>query len=165
VTPATPAPLSRRLGAALYDLLVVVALWMFVYFPLIAAGAMQGTLADSRDLRHWALRGAIAFLYFGWCWTRGGRTLGLLAWGLAIESRDGGALGWRDAALRFAVACGYLLPLVALETASATPSPLAYAAALLGPFLLGTAAAALHPTRLAAHEALLGTRAVRRAAG
>lgn len=156
-----PASVPRRLGAAFYDLLVVAALWMFVYFPLIGAGWFKGTLEDSADPRHWLLRIAIAFAYFAYCWTRGGSTLGALAWKIAVVRADGGPLTLRDAAPRFALAACYLLPLIALEFAyrMAVP-PLLYYAALVGPFLLGTLWALRDPERRALHERFLATRAV-----
>ena len=158
-----PASVARRLGAAFYDLLVVAALWMLVYFSLIAAGAVGGTLADNSDPRHWLLRGTIAFLYFAWSWTRSGRTLGLLSWRLALERASGGLATLGDAAARFALGCGYLVPVIALEVGyrMAVPPALFYPA-LLGPFLLGTLWAVRDPQGRALHERFLATRVVTR---
>ena len=155
--------IARRLGAAFYDLLVVAALWMLVYFSLVAAGAVSGTLADNSDPRHWLLRAGIAFLYFAWSWTRSGRTLGLLTWSLQVERHDGGLPTLGDAAARFASACGYLLPLFALELGyrMAVPPTLFYGA-LLAPFLLGLAWAIRDPQGRALHELPLATRVVMR---
>ena len=145
------ATIGRRLGAAAYDLLVVCALWILSYFVLTSLGVFSPRLEDNHDPRHWLLRAAIAFLYFGWCWTRGGRTLGLLAWKLAVVRHDGAPVTWRDAALRFGVALGYLLPVVALEAfARGAVGTAAYLTALLLPFVAGTT--------LALHERPLGTR-------
>lgn len=153
-----PATIPRRLGAALYDLLVVAALWMLVYFPLIVAGVFHGSMADNSDPRHWLLRGAIAFAYFAVCWCRGGRTLGLLSWNLQVARADGAALTLADAARRFGCACLYLSPLAVLEFAyrMAVP-PALYYPALLGPFLLGTLWARIDPHVRALHELPLVT--------
>lgn len=160
---SVPASIARRLGAAFYDLLVVAALWMLVYFSLIAAGAVGGTLADNSDPRHWLLRALIAFLYFAWSWTRSGRTLGLLSWTLALEREGGGLPTLADAAARFALACAYLIPVVALEVGYrlAVPPALFYLA-LLGPFLFGTLWTWRDPQGRALHERLLATRVVQR---
>jgi uncharacterized RDD family membrane protein YckC len=160
--PAKPS-IARRLGAAFYDLLVVIALWMLVYFSLIAAGAVGGTADDNLDPRHWLLRALIAFLYFAWSWTRSGRTLGLLTWKLALEREAGGLPTLPDAAVRFALACAYLIPVVALEVGyrMAVPPALFYPA-LLGPFLVGTLWALRDPHGRALHERLLATRVVQR---
>ncbi len=46
----------------------------------------------------------LSFLYFGWFWTHGGQTLGMRAWKVRVRLRDGGPVGWPDAALRFGAA-------------------------------------------------------------
>lgn len=160
-----PASLTRRLGAAFYDLLVVIALWMLVYFPLVAGGWLGTSPDDSFDPLHLALRGTIAFLYFGWCWTRGGATLGAQAWKLAVVRDDGAPLTWGDAARRFGMALAYLAPLALLELAApATQSAALYYPALLGPFLLGALASRFDPAGRAFHERRLATRLVARPA-
>lgn len=157
-------PLTRRLGAAFYDLLVVVALWMLVYLPLVAAGWIGGSADDSFSPAHLALRGAIAFGYFGWCWTRGGATLGALAWKVRVARTDGAPLGWRDAGHRFGVALGYLAPLALLElVAPNTQSHALYYSALLGPFLAGALASRFDPAGRAFHERFVATRLTARA--
>jgi uncharacterized RDD family membrane protein YckC len=160
---SAPASIARRFGAAFYDLLVVAALWMLVYFSLIAAGAVSGTLDDNRDPRHWLLRAAIAFLYFAWCWTRSGRTLGLLSWNLVLLRDDGRVATLPDATARFALACLYLLPIAVLESGFrlAVPPALFYTA-LVAPFLLGALWALRDPQGRALHERFLATRVVTR---
>ena len=154
-----PATLVRRLGAAFYDLLVVIALWMVVYFPLVAGGWLHTSLDDSFDPLHLALRIGIAFAYFGWCWTRGGATLGALAWKLVVLRVDGAPVTWRDAAHRFGLALGYLAPLALLElVAPGTQSHELYYLALLGPFAAGVLASLADPERRALHERSLETR-------
>jgi len=159
------ASFPRRIGAAVYDLLVIVALWMLVYFPLVASGQVGGTIDDSFSVAHLVLRGAIAFGYFGTCWTHGGATLGALAWRLEVVRADGAPLAWRDAALRFAVALGYLVPLALLElVAPGTQSSALFYGALCVPFLLGLAAARYDHEGRAWHERGLETRMVARRA-
>jgi uncharacterized RDD family membrane protein YckC len=156
------ASIGRRLGAALYDLLVVIALWMLVYFPLVASGLLVGTLDDNRDPRHWLLRGGIAFAYFGWSWCRGGRTLGLLSWKLGVVRADGAPLGLGDCAARFGVGLLYLAPLALLEAwYSLAVPPAPYYAALFGPFLAGTLWSRYDPRGRALHELPLATKVVR----
>lgn len=97
----------RRLGAMLYDGLLLIALWFLataLWLPLTEGEA----LPYPGLLRVWLL--AVAFLFFGWFWTHGGQTLGLRAWRLKVVRADGGELSWADAARRFALA----VPSVAL---------------------------------------------------
>jgi uncharacterized RDD family membrane protein YckC len=44
---------------------------------------------------------AVAFLFFGWFWTRDGQTLGMRAWKIRLTSAHGGTIAWQQAALRF----------------------------------------------------------------
>ena len=44
---------------------------------------------------------AVGFAYFGWCWTHGGQTLGMRAWGIRVVAGDGESLLWMQALLRF----------------------------------------------------------------
>ncbi len=100
----TDAPsLPRRLGAVLYDTLLLAALLVlasFLYIPLI-----DQALAPpfSRALYQLYLL-AISLAYFGWFWVHGGQTLGLRTWRLRLVARDGGAVTWMQAVRRFLAA-------------------------------------------------------------
>ena len=99
--------LVRRLGAMLYDALLLVALWFLavaVWLPFTGGEAIP----YPGLLRVWLL--AVSFGFFGWFWTHGGQTLGLRAWRLRVERADGAPLTWRDALLRF----GLMIPSVGL---------------------------------------------------
>jgi uncharacterized RDD family membrane protein YckC len=96
-----PAPIWRRCGAAVYDGLLLLGLWM-------VALVLDTVVRDLFGLeRNWAALRAYLFVvglgFFGWSWTHGGQTLGLRAWRLRVQRADGGALRWLDAALRYAV--------------------------------------------------------------
>ena len=165
-TAATPnASVARRIGASAYDLMVVCALWMLVYFPLIASGRVAASIDDSFAVPHLVLRAVIAFAYFGWCWTHGGRTLGLLAWKLVVVRDDGAIITWRDAAARFGVALIYFAPLAVIETAAnrtmiRAPGAIAYSLALVAPFIVGTLCALRPGDHKTLHEYALKTRVV-----
>lgn len=104
-----PAPLWRRLAAALYDGLLLLALWMVL--ALLEALVRQGLALpyDARALRALLFLSGLAF--FGWFWTHGGQTLGMRAWRLQVRCHDGESLGWLTAALRYAAAWLAWLPL------------------------------------------------------
>lgn len=97
-----PAPLARRLAAAGYDLLLLVALWMLAGFAAVLAGGGEATGVASRGFQA-ALLG-IAWLFNAWFWTHGGQTLGMRAWRLQVRAAGGGRIGWARASLRFTVA-------------------------------------------------------------
>lgn len=103
-TGAPAAGILRRLGALLYDALLLLAL-LFVatlpWLPLTGGEAVttQASGWVAQLYRGWLL--LVAFGYFGLSWTRGGQTLGMRAWRIAVERADGGAPGWLDALVRF----------------------------------------------------------------
>lgn len=105
-TGAPPAGILRRLGALLYDALLLVAL-LFVatlpWLPLTGGEAItpQASGWGAQLYRGWLL--LVAFGYFGLSWTRGGQTLGMRAWRIRLERADGGAPGWLDAVVRFSL--------------------------------------------------------------
>ncbi|MGQ0529953.1 MAG: RDD family protein [Panacagrimonas sp.] len=95
-----PAPLWRRLIAAVYDGLLLLGLWM--------AGALLDLLIRDQLLglpRHWLWLQGLFFViglgFFGWSWTRGGQTLGMRVWRLHVRRLDGGVLRWPIATLRY----------------------------------------------------------------
>ena len=84
--------LLRRLGAMVYDGLLLVALWFVataIWLPFTGGEAIP----YPGLLRVWLL--AVSFVFFGWFWTHGGQTLGLRAWRLRVERADGAPLTWR----------------------------------------------------------------------
>ena len=103
------APLSRRLGAMLYDGLLVVALMMFATVPFVIVRGGESVEAGDPFYRITML--IIAWLFFAGFWSRSGRTLGLQAWRLRIETTAGERPGFGVASLRFLAALASWLPL------------------------------------------------------
>jgi uncharacterized RDD family membrane protein YckC len=104
-----PAPLWRRLAAALYDALLLAALWLLVVMLDTAARALAQLAYDPHVLR--GLLFATGALFFGGFWAHGGQTLGMRAWRLRLRRADGRPLSWPDALLRYALAWVAWLPL------------------------------------------------------
>jgi uncharacterized RDD family membrane protein YckC len=101
------AGVLRRLGAMLYDFILIVALMALVTFLLLPLTGGEAVYTDR--IGHWeyayqALLGLIVFVFHGFCWTRSGQTLGMLAWRLRIEREDGSLLSWWDVAKRLVAA-------------------------------------------------------------
>ncbi|WP_165797515.1 RDD family protein [Solimonas fluminis] len=96
-----PAPLWRRLIAAVYDGLLMVGLvFATVIFFLIGCWAL-GVQPNSRILGICLFGVGLGF--FGWFWTHGGQTLGMRVWQLRVRRLDGRALRWPIAAVRYTV--------------------------------------------------------------
>jgi uncharacterized RDD family membrane protein YckC len=86
---AARAPaITRRLASALYDLLLTVALAIFVTFPFLAVFG-DATAGWRRNvLQAWVL--AAIGAYYVWFWTRGGQTLPMKTWRIRLVRADGG---------------------------------------------------------------------------
>ncbi len=91
-----PAGLLRRLGAMIYDGLVVVALWMATLFPIVALTNTAAVGAAVQSLLFFEL---VAFFVFFW-YTRG-QTVGMLAWRIRLESATGHDLTPLQLVIRF----------------------------------------------------------------
>jgi uncharacterized RDD family membrane protein YckC len=104
-TETTPA-LWRRLAAAAYDSLIVVALWFLgtaLILPLTGGEAVDPRTPGGPLYQLYLL--AIGFLFFGGFWTRGGQTLGMLAWRLKlVPDANGSRVTWPQALKRYLAA-------------------------------------------------------------
>jgi uncharacterized RDD family membrane protein YckC len=89
----------------IYDGMLVLALWLFTLFPIVAV---------ANDFVYGpAVRGLLfleLFGFFAYFWMYRGQTLGMLAWGLELRSVHGPRLSLSQAILRF---IGALLGLLA----------------------------------------------------
>jgi uncharacterized RDD family membrane protein YckC len=102
------AGLPRRLGAMLYDSLLVLALMFLGTIPFIAA--KSGEPVDPGTHYYQLALLAISWLFFVGFWSGYGRTLGMQSWGLRIEDRHGNKPRFGRCSLRFAVAVLSWLP-------------------------------------------------------
>ena len=93
-----PCPLPRRFAAILYDTLLV---WGTLFFAtaLVLLFRHKGIQAGSNLYRAYLL--LCGYGYFAWQWLHGGRTLGMRAWRIRLETMRGTPLTWTQTALRF----------------------------------------------------------------
>ena len=103
------APLGRRLGAIVYDGLLVIALQLLGTVPFVALAG--GDIVEPGTLTHQLTVLAIAWLFFCGFWSRAGKTLGMQSWRLQIETTDGRRPGLGVATVRFFAAILSWLPL------------------------------------------------------
>lgn len=104
----TNASLPRRLGAMLYDGLLVLAVLFLATLPFVAA--LGGEPVPAGTLSYRIAMIGVVYAFFVVFWTRYGRTLGMQTWGLRIETEDGRRPDLRAASLRFAAALLSWLP-------------------------------------------------------
>ncbi len=94
-----PAGLLRRLGAVLYDALLLLAIWFFATAILLPF--THGEALHSGNPLYTSYLFFVSFFFYGWFWVHGGQTLGLRAWKLRVERTDGRTMTWMQALLRF----------------------------------------------------------------
>lgn len=106
-TPASPPTgLLRRLAAAVYDGLLVVALMMLITFLMVALRNGE-PIAPGDPILQVLLLVTCASFFVGF-WANGGQTLGMHAWRLRVEMLDGSPVSARTALLRFVTSLGSL---------------------------------------------------------
>jgi uncharacterized RDD family membrane protein YckC len=100
------AGFMRRMAAAVYDWLLVIALMMIVSTPVIA---LLGDAIQPANATYRAAMLLVALGFFGGFWSHGGQTLGMKAWRLRLRRRDGSPVTLGRAGLRFVFAVIALL--------------------------------------------------------
>lgn len=91
------AGLLRRLAALVYDAFLVAAIWMLLGYIVVAIFGTESNQVVNEQVQTDPIQDVILFtlmvasctgfyLYF---WLRSGQTLGMLAWRLRLEDRDG----------------------------------------------------------------------------
>ena len=76
------ASLLRRLGAILYDSLLILALMFLATLPFIAI--RDGEPVNPGDLPYQLTLLGVTWLFFAGFWSFSGRTLGMQAWRLRV---------------------------------------------------------------------------------
>jgi uncharacterized RDD family membrane protein YckC len=97
-----PAGLRLTIAAALYDGLLLTA----ILFIATAAAviAMDGEAIAPGAVWFKLYLFASGFPYFGWCWTRGGQTLGMKTWRIQLRRADGEPVRLHNAVVRYLIA-------------------------------------------------------------
>ena len=92
----------RRIAAMLYEALLLVAILFFATFLFVMVLG-SATEAPARYVLQgylWLVAGG----YLVWSWRHGGQTLAMQTWRIRVTNREGGALDWRQACLRYVIA-------------------------------------------------------------
>jgi len=157
VAASDPVGLPRRLGAMIYDGLLLLAIWMVLGLVFVLVGEVTGRALIPLQF---VVNLLAAWAFFAWFWTRTGQTLGMQAWNIQLRDEAGGPVNPKQATLRYLVALAQWLGILlgiylarehgALVTAAAT--------ALL---LAGLGLSQAHPRRAMLHDWLSGTLLVR----
>jgi uncharacterized RDD family membrane protein YckC len=102
-----PANSIRQLGAAVYDGLLILAVFMVVTFvPVALTGhdLSESEIGPVWHAIHQAVLAAALALYYGYAWSRRGQTLGMKAWKIRIVGTDYGPINWKASFVRLVIA-------------------------------------------------------------
>ncbi|KMT65660.1 RDD family protein [Catenovulum maritimum] len=107
----------RRLGAWVYDLLIIIAIMLLatlvgiLVFQLLLhfnLASLPDGIEDSEYLRNnWFFKVYLVFCYFGfyvYFWRRGGQTAGMKTWRLKLQNTDGSRLSVTQCIIRLLTA-------------------------------------------------------------
>lgn len=97
-----PAGLLRRLAGGVYDLFLLVGLWLISGLLLLPFHGGQAVDGHDPWVRLYFL--FVPYLFFSWFWMHGGQTLGMRAWRMQLRSHDGGPVEWHQAVIRYVAA-------------------------------------------------------------
>jgi uncharacterized RDD family membrane protein YckC len=119
---SSPVWLPRRLAAIVYDGLLLIG--VLVGATALALGLAVALLGGEAVKLHNPLQAnpffqtyllLVCFFFYGGFWTHGGQTLGMRAWRLRLQRRDGRGIGWWQALLRFLIGTLWLAPVAYLH--------------------------------------------------
>ncbi|MDO8962639.1 MAG: RDD family protein [Methylophilus sp.] len=99
----------KRIMASVYELLILIALWMLVTWLYVSllGDATQGAKRILLQALLWGVTG----FYFVVCWVKTGQTLAMQAWKMKVVHESGHLLTWREAIQRYVLASILMLAL------------------------------------------------------
>ena len=103
------ASLARRFAACVYELLLLVAIWLLCsgLFVMLFGNADTTSKRLSLQLILWFVAG----VYFVWCWHKSGQTLAAQTWKIKLVNAQNETLSIKQAQFRYALASTSLLAL------------------------------------------------------
>lgn len=99
-----PGNFFRRMAAIFYDSILLFSLLFFSSIPLLV---LFEKTTGQHLYEHTAYYGfvlwlyLVAFVYFGWFWTKTGQTPGMKAWHLRLTTEKGLKINWMTALQRY----------------------------------------------------------------
>ncbi|MEM9690433.1 MAG: RDD family protein [Pseudomonadota bacterium] len=94
-----PSGILRRLGAILYDSLLILALLFLATIPFIAYNDGESVETGNPVFQLWIV--FVVYVFFVGFWSTKGRTLGMQSWGLQLETPEGERVGLAAASIRY----------------------------------------------------------------
>jgi len=154
-----PAGLIRRLAAAVYDGLLVLALWFLGTAIMLPFARGEGFDAENPLLLLYLL--LITGAFFGWFWWRSGQTLGMQAWRIQVVSDAETQASPRAILIRVALVLGLLVAgLYGLAFVAIDEWPDWWGAVALFPLLLSMSWSLVDTRQRCLHDILSGTQVI-----
>jgi uncharacterized RDD family membrane protein YckC len=97
----------KLLAACVYELLLLVALWMLCtwLFVRLFGDATSGNKRYFLQFFLWLVTSA----YFVWCWVKSGQTLATKTWKIKLINAENNTLNLQQAIIRYALASALML--------------------------------------------------------
>ncbi len=99
MTKPGPPGFIRRLAAALYDFLLLLAVLFLATAVALPFNSGEAFSSDQTFYLVYLL--IISFIFYGWFWTHGGQTLGLRSWKMVLQTTSQEPVSWKQAFVRF----------------------------------------------------------------
>ncbi len=103
-----PAGVGRRMGAMIYDSLLLTAILLLGSVPpvLLNGGPLRDDtpFAEVKNAIYLVYLLLLVFLFYGWFWTRHGQTLGMATWKIRVLSKDDTLPDWQQTLIRLSTA-------------------------------------------------------------
>jgi uncharacterized RDD family membrane protein YckC len=164
--PPIPAPLWRRLAAAMYECALLFAVFFIFAYAFLALTRSTFPLPHPTSDIFSAYVMVVFGAYFGYFWTRSGQTLAMKTWDIRVVNRAGQRLGWPMAIARYLLGWAALIMLAALVTfglmnfaegQARAQTALLYPLVLVLLIALAYGLARIDPQRRFVHDRFLGT--------
>ncbi len=81
-----PAKLGRRIGALIYDSLILLAILLFASVPIVFLAPSNINISHSFIYRGYLL--LITIIFYHICWHQSGQTLGMRSWKIKLINLD-----------------------------------------------------------------------------
>lgn len=106
-----PAGLGRRLCALCYEILLLIAVVLVLggIFQLVFPAVSDSPLLK---LGLFLYEVILVFVYFAFCWVRGGQTLAMKTWRMMLRKHDGQCISIGRALLRYLILLAVFLPAI-----------------------------------------------------
>ena len=101
ISPQNNVGLPRRLGAILYDMLLLLAILLVASLPWVISGIHQG---QAGYIFYVMFTYTLIPIYYTGFWACGGQTLGMKTWKIRVVDLGGNSIGWRVSLLRMVYA-------------------------------------------------------------